>query len=72
MKQERWNELTKKLVQEVISYEEAEEFLAALLKREQEAIQEKDAATLFLLGHGIVMTKWRLKQEELRAAEDQN
>ena len=70
MKQERWNELTNKLVQEVISHDEAEEFLAALLKREEQAIQEMDGAALVLLGHGIVMTKWRLKQEELRAAED--
>lgn len=70
MKQERWNELTNKLAQEEISYDEAEEFLAALLKRREQAIAEKDAATLVLLGHGIVMARWRLKQEELREMWD--
>lgn len=71
MKQERWNELTNKLAQEEISYDEAEEFLAALLKRREQAIAEKDAATLVLLGHGIVMARWRLKQEELQETRDQ-
>ena len=70
MKQERWNELTNKLAQEEISYDEAEEFLAALLKRREQAIAEKDAATLVLLGHGIVMARWRIKQEELREMRD--
>ena len=66
MKQERWDELTNKLDQQELSDDEAEEFLAALLKREEQARQEKDAATLVILGHGIVLTKWRLKEKELR------
>ena len=70
MKQERWNELTNKLAQEEISYEEAEEFLAALLKRREQAIKEKDAFALVLVGHGIVLAQWRIKQEELREMRD--
>lgn len=70
MKQERWNELTNKLAQEEISYEEAEEFLAALLKRREQAIKEKDAFALVLLDSGIVVAQWRIKQEELREMRD--
>lgn len=70
MKQERWNELTNKLAQEEISYEEAEEFLAALLKRQEQAIKEKDAFALVLLNSGIILAQWRIKQEELREMWD--
>lgn len=66
MKQERWDELTNKLVGQKLSDDEAEEFLAALLKREEQARQEKDVSTLAILGHGIVLTKWQLKEKELR------
>lgn len=71
MKQERWNELTNKLAQEEISYDEAEEFLAALLKRREQAIEEKDAFALVLLDSGIIMAQWRIKQEELREMREQ-
>ena len=66
MKQERWIELTNRLVQQEISDDEAEEFLAALLKREEQARKEKDVATLAVLDHGIVLARWQLKQKELR------
>ena len=66
MKQERWNELADKLAQDELSDDEAEEFLAALLKREEQARKEKDRATIAILGHGIVLTKWKLKEKELR------
>ncbi len=66
MKQERWNELADKLHQQEISDDEAEEFLAALLKREEQAREEKDLAALAILGPGILLTKWQLKEKELR------
>ena len=66
MQQERWNELTRKLQLDELSDDEAEEFLAALLKREEQAREEKDRATLAILDPGIVLTKWRLKEKELR------
>ena len=66
MKQERWNELTNKLVQEELSDDEAEEFLSALLKREEQAQKEEDLGTLAVLEHGIILTKWKLKEKELR------
>ena len=66
MKQERWNELADKLNREELSDDEAEEFLAALLKREEQAREEKDLAALVILGSGIVLTKWQLKEKELR------
>lgn len=66
MKQERWNELAEKLSQDEISYDEAEEFLAALLKREEQAREEKDWGTMYILGSGIVLSKWKLKEKELQ------
>ncbi len=66
MKQERWNELADKLNQNELLDNEAEEFLVALLKREEQAIKEKDAFALAILGPGIVLTKWKLKEKELR------
>lgn len=66
MKQERWNELADKLHSEELSDEEAEEFLAALLKREEQAREEKDIAALAILGPGILLTRWQLKEKELR------
>ena len=66
MQQERWNELADKLHQQELSDEEAEEFLAALLRREEQAREEKDIAALAILGPGIILTKWRLKEKELR------
>ena len=66
MEQERWNELTYKLHKDELSDDEAEEFLAALLKREEQAKEEKDLAALVILGPGIILTKWQLKEKELR------
>ena len=66
MEQERWNELTYKLHKDELSDEEAEEFLAALLKREEQAREEKDRAALAILGPGILLTRWQLKERELR------
>ena len=66
MEQERWNELTYKLHKDKLSDEEAEEFLAALLKREEQAREEKDTAALAILGPGILLTRWQLKEKELR------
>lgn len=66
MKQERWNELTHKLHKDELSDDEAEEFLAALLKREEQARDEKDIAALAILGPGIILTRWQLKEKELR------
>ncbi len=66
MKQERWNELTYKLHKDELSDDEAEEFLAALLKREEQAREEKDLPALAILGPGIILTKWQLKEKELR------
>lgn len=66
MAQERWNELTYKLHKDDLSDDEAAGFLAALLKREEQAREEKDKAALAILGSGILLTKWRLKEKELR------
>ncbi len=66
MKQERWNELTYKLHKDELSDDEAEEFLTALLKREEQAREEKDPVALAILGPGIILTKWQLKEKELR------
>ena len=66
MEQERWNELTYKLHKDELSDDEAEEFLAALLKREEQAREEKDTAALAILGPGILLTRWQLKEKELR------
>ena len=66
MEQERWNELTIKLHKDKLSDDEAEEFLAALLRREEQAREEKDVAALAILGPGIILTKWQLKEKELR------
>ena len=66
MKQERWNELADKLSRDEISDDEANEFLAALLKREEQAREEKDLAALVILGSGIVLAKWKLKEKELQ------
>ena len=70
MKQERWNELTNKLVQETLSDDEAQEFLAALLKREEQAKNEKDLGALAVLEHGIVLTQYRLREKEPRKSRD--
>ena len=66
MKQERWDELVKKLDMEQLSEDEAKELYAALLERREQAIQEKDTATLLILGAGIAFTEWQLKEKELR------
>ena len=66
MKQERWNELVHKLHRDEISDNEAEEFLAALLKREEQAREERDLAALAILSPGIILTKWKLKEKELQ------
>jgi hypothetical protein len=49
-----------------LSDEEAEEFLSALLKREEQAREEKDIAALAILGPGIILTRWQIKEKELR------
>ena len=66
MKQERWNELADKLSSDEISEDEAKEFLSALLKREEQAREEKDLAALVILGSGIILAKWKLKEKELK------
>ena len=66
MKQERWNELADKLHLEQLSDEEAEELLSALLRREEQAVEERDLAALAILGPGIILTRWQLKEKELR------
>ena len=66
MKQERWNELADKLSRDEISEDETEEFLAALLRREEQAREEKDLAGLVILGSGIILAKWKLKEKELQ------
>lgn len=66
MLQERWEELLTKLEQDEILDAEAQELLAALLKRREQAKEEDDVVTNMLLGPGIVLTKWKLKEKELR------
>ena len=66
MLQERWEELLTKLERDEILDEEAQELLAALLKRREQAKEEDDVVTNMLLGPGIVLTKWKLKEKELR------
>jgi hypothetical protein len=66
MLQERWDELITKLEKNQLPDEEAEELLAAFLKRREQASEEDDMETIMLLGHGIVLTKWQLKEKELR------
>lgn len=66
MLKERWDQLLEKLEKETLLDDEAEELLAALLKRREQAKEEDDVVTIMLLGPGIVLTKWQLKQKELR------
>ena len=66
MLQERWDELLTKLERDQLRDDEAEELLAALLKRREQAKEEDDVVTNMLLGPGIVLTKWQLKEKELR------
>ena len=66
MLKERWDELLVKLEREALLDDEAEELLAALLKRREQARAEDDPVTIMLLGPGIVLTKWQLKEKELR------
>ena len=66
MDQERWNQLTDKLSQDQLSAAEAEEFLAALLKRREQADRENDLTTIAILNPGIILTKWQIKEKELR------
>ena len=64
MAQERWDELAGKLHREEITENEAREFLSALLERREQAIREKDTATLVILGAGITFTRWQLGESE--------
>ena len=66
MLKERWDELLERLEREALPDNEAEELLAALLKRREQAKAEDDAVTMMLLGPGIALTKWQLKEKELR------
>ena len=66
MLKERWAELLTKLEKNRLPDDEAEELLIALLKRRDQALEEDDVETITLLGHGIVLTKWQLKEKELR------
>jgi hypothetical protein len=40
--------------------------LAALLKREEQAREENDRASIAILNPGIILTQWQLKEEELQ------
>lgn len=55
-----------KLERDELADDEAEELLAALLKRRDQAKDENDVFTNTLLGPGIVLTRWQLKEKELR------
>jgi len=66
MLKERWDELIEKLERDRLPDDEAEELLEALLKRREQALDQDDVETIMLLGHGIVLTKWQLKEKELR------
>ena len=66
MLKERWDELLEKLERDRLPDDEAEELLEALLKRREQALDQDDVETIMLLGHGIVLTKWQLKEKELR------
>ena len=66
MLKERWDELISKLENDKLPDDEAEELLEALLKRREQALGEDDVESILLLGHGIVLTKWQLKEKELR------
>ena len=66
MTQERWDELARKLDKEELCEEEAREFHTALLERREQAIREKDTATLVILGARIAFTEWQLKEMKVR------
>lgn len=66
MLKERWDELLNRLDIDKLQDDQAAELLAALLKRRDQAMVEDDVETITLLGHGIVLTKWQLKEKELR------
>lgn len=66
MLKERWDELILKLEKNKLPDDEAEELLEAFLKRREQAMDADDVETIMLLGHGIVLTKWQLKEKELR------
>ena len=53
----------------MITEEEAREFLAALLERREQAILERDTATLVILSAGITFAKWRLGETEWQLRE---
>ncbi len=69
MLQERWDELITKLERHELPDVEAEELLAAFLERREQAREEDDVVTMLLLGPGIVLTKWQLKERELRESK---
>ena len=69
MSQKRWDEVLIKLEREELADEEAEELLAALLKRREQAEEEDDMVINLLLGPGIILTKWQLKEKELRESK---
>ena len=64
MLQEPWDELL--LERDELLDHEAEELLVALLKCRERAKQDDDVETNMLLRPGIVLTKWQLKEKELR------
>ena len=66
MLKERWDELIIKLEKDRLPDDEAEELLNALLKRRDQALEEDDVETIMLIGHGIVLTRWQIKEKELR------
>ena len=66
MLQEPWDEILLKLERDELLDHEAEELLVALLKCREQAKQDDDVETNMLLRPGIVLTKWQLKEKELR------
>lgn len=62
-----WDELPlqRERERDELQDDEAEELLAALLKRREQAKEEADVTTSMLLGPGIVLTEGQFKEKEL-------
>ncbi len=66
MKQERWDELLKKLELELLSDEEAQELKGALKQRRRQAREENDKTTMVIMSGALRATEVQIHLAELR------
>lgn len=66
MKQERWDELLKKLELRLLSYEEAHELNAALKQRRRQAREENDKVAMALMSDALRSTEVQIHLADLQ------